>query len=344
MKRQQIHDASTRDWGRSSSRLLAGVLSLALILTLTADTWARSSGGRYGGRSGFSQSRSGTFRDGGVSQRPAPMTPYGPSSPRTYTPPVSSPGFGYFPFFLPFLGWGGGTGGGFGFGGILGLLIILGIVVVVGKVLLQNLATARRYRPGQPLEGRAGEDRYVLVKCQVALFSTARALQRALREQAHAAITDTPAGLATALQDLVVALTRYREYWRYGTVQVQHVQRIDEAERAFNLAVAQERAKLSEELTVNVDGVRRHASMQQRAPAAEVGRYLVVTLIVASGYPEFAAYATPSLQELEGTMQRLGTLLASDLLALEVIWSPENPDDSLTEDELLTEYPELSGL
>jgi uncharacterized membrane protein len=27
-----------------------------------------------------------------------------------------------------------------------------------------------------------------------------------------------------------------------------------------------------------------------------------------------------------------------------VMWSPEDPDDSLTEDELIAEYPELSGL
>jgi uncharacterized membrane protein len=26
------------------------------------------------------------------------------------------------------------------------------------------------------------------------------------------------------------------------------------------------------------------------------------------------------------------------------MWSPENPDDSLTEDELIAEYPELSAL
>jgi uncharacterized membrane protein len=74
-----------------------------------------------------------------------------------------------------------------------------------------------------------------------------------------------------------------------------------------------------------------------------VGRYLVVTLIVATGYPEFTAYPTPSPKDLESTLQRLATLLTSDLLALEVIWAPENPDDSLTEDELIAEYHELSG-
>ena len=47
---------------------------------------------------------------------------------------------------------------------------------------------------------------------------------------------------------------------------------------------------------------------------------------------------------MEDTLQRLGILLADYILGLEVIWSPENPDDALTEDGLLAEYPELSGL
>jgi uncharacterized membrane protein len=54
-----------------------------------------------------------------------------------------------------------------------------------------------------------------------------------------------------------MALMRYRDHWRYGTVQVQGAGTIDEAERAFNHAVNQERAKLAEELRVNVEGVRR---------------------------------------------------------------------------------------
>jgi uncharacterized membrane protein len=127
-------------------------------------------------------------------------------------------------------------------------------------------------------------------------------------------------------------------------VQVQRAGTLDEAERAFNQAVSQERTKFSEELTVNIDGVQRQATAREHRPSEEVGEYLVVTLIVATGYPEFTAYQTPSSKDMEATLQRLGTLLAADLLALEVMWSPENPDDTLTEDELLAEYPALSAL
>jgi uncharacterized membrane protein len=254
------------------------------------------------------------------------------------------------PFLLPFLWWGGGggasagAGGGFGFGGILGLLIILGIVVVVGRVLLKNLATARRNRLDGSPSGMLGGERYAVVKSQLALLSTARSLQRELQTFANTGSTDTVVGLASALQDVVMALMRHSDYWRYGVVQVQPAATLDDAERAFNQVVSQERAKLSEELTVNVDGVRRQAPRSERVPSNEVGQYLVVTLIVATGYPEFTAYQTPSPKDIEGTLQRLSTLLTSDLLAVEVMWSPENPDDSLTEDELMAEYPELSAL
>jgi uncharacterized membrane protein len=344
MRREQISDSYRQDRRQRVGALFAAAISLFFVLTVTSDVWARSSGGRYGGGAGFSQSRSGSSGGGSASPHSAPTSPYGgPTSPG-YSPYSSSPGFGFFPFFLPFWGWGGGMGGGFGFGGILGLLIVLGIVVLVGKVLLQNLVTARRFRLGRSAASPLRGERYAVVKCQLALLSTARSLQRDLRNYASTATTDTVAGLAAALHDVVVALRRHNEYWKYGTIQVQQVGAIDEAERAFNEVVSQERTKLSEELTVNIDGVRRQMPMQERPKADEVGSYLVVTLIVATGYPDFTAYRTPSMQEFDATLQRLGTLLASDILALEVMWSPENPDDALTEDELMAEYPELSAL
>ena len=351
MKREPNGYVGMQTGRQRTGVFVAAVLSLFLVLAFAADAWARSSGGRYGGRAGFSQSRRGPSGGDWSGSRSTPTRPYNaPTSPGyyppSYAPPMSSPGWGILPFVLPFLGWGGGGGGGsgFGFGGVFGLLIILGIVVLVGRVLLRNLAAARRDRQDLSPLAPLGGDRYAAVKCQIALLSTARSLQRELQTFANAASTDTVAGLAAALQDVVMALMRHSDYWRYGVVQVQHSATLDDAERAFNQVVSQERAKLSEELTVNVDGVRRQASRSASTPSNEVGQYLVVTLIVATGYPEFTAYPTPSPKDLESTLQRLGTLLTSDLLAVEVMWAPENPDDALTEDELIAEYPELSGL
>lgn len=335
---------------------ITATCAFGLILALSSDAWARSSGGRYGGRAGFSEARRG-FEGGGGSPSTVPSRPYSgrgslrypvpspsPGYPIPIPIPVPSPGFGPSPYSPTPLGVGVASGGGVGLGGIFGFLVIFGIVALVGKVLLQNLSNARRNRAGQPSAGSWGGERYAVVTCQLALLATARTLQRDLQHYAETATTNTVVGLASALQEATMALRRYSDHWRYGTVHVQWVGTIDEAERAFNQAISQERAKLSEELTTNIEGVRRQTPRRGSPKADEVGQYLVVTLIVATGYPEFTAYRTPSLKDMEDTLQRLGTLLAADILALEVIWSPENPDDALTEDELLVEYPELSGL
>jgi uncharacterized membrane protein len=333
---------------------MTAACGLGLTLALTSDAWARSSGGRYGGRAGFSQARRG-FEGGGGNPGATPSRPYSgrgslaypvpsPGYPLPIPIPMPSPGFGppsYVP--TPYAGRV-AAGGGIGLGGIFGFLLTLGIVALVGKVLLQNLSSARRQRAGEPLTGALGSERYAVVTCQLALLAAARTLQRDLQHYAETATTDTVIGLASVLQEATMALRRCRDYWRFGLVRVQRLGTIDETERAFNQAISQERVKLSEELTTNIEGVRRQSPRRESPKPDEVGQYLVVTLIVATGYPEFAEYRTPSLNDMEDTLQRLGTLLAADLLGLEVIWSPENPDDAMTEDELLAEYPELSGL
>ena len=288
-----------------------------------------------------------------------PSRPYSGRGSLGYPVPSPSPGYGYplpIPIRMPSPGFGpsayvptpyGGavtSGGGIGLGGILGFVLILGIVVLVGKVLLQRLGNTRREGSGQASASSWGGERYAVLTCQLALLANARPLQYELQQYAETATTNTVAGLATALQEATMALMRHQEYWRYGVMHVRRAGTIDEAERAFNEAVSQERVKLSEELTTNIEGVRRQTPRQESPKPDEVGQYLVVTLIVATGYPEFTEYRTPSLKDMVDTLQRLGTLLAADLLALEVIWSPENPADALTEDELLAEYPELSGL
>jgi uncharacterized membrane protein len=236
------------------------------------------------------------------------------------------------------------SAGGIGFGGILGFLLVLGIVVFVGKILLQNLSTARRNRDGRPLAEGENDGRYAVVSCQLALLATARALQQDLQHYAETATTNTVLGLASALQEAAMALRRYRDYWSHGLVLVQRAGSLDEAERLFNEAISRERIKLSEEVTTNIEGMRRQTPRRGSANTAEVGQYIVVTLIVATGFSAFTEYRTPSLNDMDDTLQRLGTLLAADILGLEVIWSPEDPEDTLTEDELLAEYPELSGL
>jgi uncharacterized membrane protein len=43
-------------------------------------------------------------------------------------------------------------------------------------------------------------------------------------------------------------------------------------------------------------------------------------------------------------LAELGAVSASNLLGLEVIWTPADPDDSLTATDLMTTYPEMRSI
>ena len=175
--------------------LFAAAFSLFLVFAFAADVWARSSG-RYGGRAGFSQSRSGSRGGGWSGPRPAPTRPYSAPTSPGYYPPLSSPGWGFLPFLLPFLGWGRGRWG------RLRIRRHHWILdhpwdrrprgpSVAYEISLQPVAIRLDGSPSASLGG----DRYAVVKCQLALLSTARSLQRDLQTSANAATTDTVAGL-----------------------------------------------------------------------------------------------------------------------------------------------------
>src|SRR6266511_6112218 len=100
MRREQLSDSHRQDRRRCVGAMFAAAISLFFVLAVTSDVGARSSGGRYGGGAGFSQSRSGSSGGGSANPPSAPTSPYGgPSSPG-YAPYSSSPGFGFFPFLL----------------------------------------------------------------------------------------------------------------------------------------------------------------------------------------------------------------------------------------------------
>ncbi len=220
------------------------------------------------------------------------------------------------------------------------LLIILLMGGVIIYVVANDLRSRWRRGAGPPTVA------YSVVTLQLALFATARFIQEQLEELARGGRTDTPEGLAALLRETTVALARKPEFWRYARVTVVRPEVLDEAEGAFRRAVALERAKLSEELIVHVDEVRTERAWRPGAEQGlgEVPAYIVVTLIVAASRWRFDEPRHPRQGDIEALLLRLGSLPATRLLALEVIWSPADPRDALTEEELLVEYTDLQPL
>ncbi|HEY0708577.1 MAG TPA: DUF1517 domain-containing protein, partial [Polyangia bacterium] len=76
----------------------------------------------------------------------------------------------------------------------------------------------------------------------------------------------------------------------------------------------------------------------------EVLEYLVVTLLVATRAPIEGLKKLDDLAELDQVLRSLGGVPADVLLGLDVIWTPADPDDAMTEAELISTYPEMRSL
>ncbi len=292
-------------------------LVLTLALSHGDNALAARSGGRIGG---------GSFR--------------APSSrsytPRTYAPPGGGgyyPGGGFgFPFLIPFWGIGGG------FGGLFTILIFLAIA----NFLVQ---TFRRVSGGEGEDLEYSSNPPVSVtRLQVGLLAQARGLQTELDQIAESADTNSPQGRAEVLQEVSLALLRHPEYWVYAGGGTQQV-KLNAAESQFNRLSLAERSKFSEETLSNVNNQLKAALKKEALPPADQisqapGEYLIVTLLAAT-LGKLEIPEVNSADDLRQVLRRIGGISGDQLLAIEVLWTPQAQGDTLTSDDILAEYPDL---
>ncbi|HAZ47834.1 MAG TPA: hypothetical protein DDW76_04595 [Cyanobacteria bacterium UBA11369] len=304
--------------------LLIASLVLTLALGHADGALAARSGGRIGG---------GSFR--------MPSRTYSPPS-RTYAPP----GGGYypygggigFPFLIPFFGIGGG------FGGLFTLLIF----IAIANFLFQSF---RRIGGSETEEITYTSNPTVSVaKLQVGLLANARSLQAELNKIAETADTNSPQGRAEVLQETTLALLRHPEYWFYAGADTQQA-RLEAAEAAFNRYSLAERSKFTAETLSNVNNLLRQADAKAALPAgetsgelaqlnAETGEYIVVTLLAAT-LSKLQLPKINSSDDLRQALRQFGAIPSDQLLAIEVLWTPQAEGDTLSSDDMIAEYADL---
>ncbi len=314
--------------------LFKSLLLFGLVITLAlgqADgALAARSGGRIGG---------GSFR--------APSRSYGTPS-RTYAPPGGGgyypyPGGGFgFPFLVPFFGIGGG------FGGLFTILIFLALA----NFLLQ---TFRRVSSGEVAEVDYSSNPTVSVtRLQVGLLAEGRGLQAELNRIAETADTNSPEGRAEVLQETSLALLRHPEYWVYAGASTKQA-RLTSSEAEFNRLSLAERSKFTEETLSNVNNQLKAANPKGTLQAAEKsgqldnptrlitegpGEYIIATLLAAT----LGNVQLPPINnsdDLRQALRQIGGIPSDNLLAIEVLWTPQAEGDTLTSDDLLAEYADL---
>jgi uncharacterized membrane protein len=303
--------------------LLAVVVVAGLILSSSVALAAPRSGGSFGGRSfrssgGFGSSRS-TSRNYGYS------------------------GGGSHFFFLPSFGWGGLGYGGGGFGSLM-------VVAVLGFAAFSLVRAARRYRSssgggwGAPADDDdVAPDRAYVYRMQVALGRSARGIQDRLARFATEGDTSSEAGLASMLQQTALELMREKDSIRAAAVDASGPMSFTNAETKMNGLALAERSRFQVERVRGADGnVRR--SQVEAEEGKEALEFVVVTMVVATRTPIGKWKGITDRSDLDLYLGQVGGVSSTGLLGLEVVWTPADPNDSMTETDLMTTYPDLRSL
>lgn len=183
-----------------------------------------------------------------------------------------------------------------------------------------------------------------MIQLQIGLLATAKELQQDLRKLATMADTTSSNGLQKVLQETTLSLLRQPNLWVYSNLESGQVP-FSSAESTFNRLSLTERSKLNAEITSNYSGQLFESNTKGLNPgdADATNEYIAVTLIVASREKTILNESLSS-DQLRESLQKLGSISSTDLMALEVIWQPEGIGEVLSAEDLVTAYPNLKHL
>ncbi|KAH6762582.1 myelin-associated oligodendrocyte basic protein [Perilla frutescens var. hirtella] len=289
---------------------------VGLLLMYNPNSALAASGGRVGGSSFSSRSSM--------------------SSSRSYSTPRMGAGSGYSysaPYYAPSPFGGVYVGPAVGIGSSFSLIMVAFVAFVLVSGFLSE---------GSQGSVLTATEKTSVLKLQVGLLGLGRSLQKDLNRIAETADTSTAEGLHYVLTETVLALLRHPDYCisAYSSVDVKRS--MEEGEKRFNQLSIEERGKFDEETLVNVNSIKKQSSTILRA-AGFSNEYIVITILVAAG----GEHKLPSInnsKDLKEALQKLASIPSSRTLAVEVLWTPQNEDDTLSERELLEDYPLLRPL
>ena len=180
-----------------------------------------------------------------------------------------------------------------------------------------------------------------VVRQRVALLASAKDLQTDLIRLARRGDTDSAEGLSKILQETSLALLRHPDKVVYAWSSTEQVAS-GEAESRFDQLSMEKRSKASEEVLTNVGGSISERKVKPQRDVTE-NEYILVSVLVASDR-KLGLKLSDSHESLNANLVTLGSVSPEDLVALEVIWQPEDEFDVLSKDELLSLYPDLNVL
>ncbi|XP_071708721.1 FLUCTUATING-LIGHT-ACCLIMATION protein 1, chloroplastic-like [Rutidosis leptorrhynchoides] len=178
-----------------------------------------------------------------------------------------------------------------------------------------------------------------ILMLQVGLLGTAISLQKDLNQIASLADTSTPKGFRYILQEATLALLRHPNYCVSGYSSVVVKWSVSDTEKLFNKLSIDERGKFDEETLVNVNNVRKKSATTEKTEM--LSNECIVVTIIAAAIGVHKLPPVKSNEQLKEALQKLASIPSENILAAEVLWTPQEENDILTKQQVLEDYPLL---
>jgi uncharacterized membrane protein len=297
----------------------AGAVIVGLVLGMTAPALAIRTGGSMGG---------GGFHSSGSS--------YHSSGSSYHSSGSSYHSSGYHSY---------GSHGGSGDmdpGALIGVLVFFGILALVvmsakGGRSTPSFNILSTYDSSPAPSGDSAD----VTVLRVAVDARARPfVQRELARIAGATDTATADGRAAMLREVALMLRRLRDSWLYGGARNEPMMSMGAAEQVFQRHVDQARACFQDELVRNQDGkVSRAAAPELHSTSDDGPGVMLISVVVAARHELFTVNRIGDGEELRQALESLSTMVAGELVAVEVVWMPADEDERISTIALEHAYP-----
>ena len=262
----------------------------------------------------------------------------------------------YGPLYRPF-GWGWGWGGGFGispyFGGGVTIysplstwfgFLSVGIILIVFFSALFS-ASARNPTSMFVTEQSTYSS---LVSLSLALNVSNRkssgSILSTLKRLSYSAQSNIRVGMETLVHQVALELLRKKHTIVAASSHSSSFKTAKTAERQFNALAVRERSKFEKELVSIEHGVNLNIepARQARPELQSTATMAVVTIILLlEGDAKIPPIKTTTNVEEALSIIASEAKVSGKLLAAEILWTPEDPSETLNEKDIISNYPNL---
>ncbi|KAL3830948.1 hypothetical protein ACJIZ3_019750 [Penstemon smallii] len=207
---------------------------------------------------------------------------------------------------------------------------------------------------------QANDTRNTVLKLQVGLSGLRScSLKKDLNRIAEIVDSSTSEGRQYVLTETILALLNYHDHriYAHSSVDVEETEYLTELR--FEKLSIEEREKFDEESFVNLNNInkkkkKRSTKLRTSSIGISNDEYIVVTILVSAegGYKHYDLPLLPACinnsKDLKEALLKLATihhsrkiLISDPSRAVEVLWTPRDEDDTLSEGEFLEDYPLL---